>query len=334
MQKYFLYFYFLFSLSAQSPAEIADLIRATALSVSKHPLPLAAHWNLGQSSDGFSPAYQMKMIGQGHFLLPWFLMPEINADPVDPRWVSYYEGPIKRAAQLKLPISLVGTQWERLLSEENVYLKLPAEKNPNVVTADAQIKPEVSPFGPAAAWREVGTRWGSSGLIRKLQEWYPNPPLVIFVSNNEHAKLPWIRAEEDFRFKKLFGSGRSDDFKRKVVADGWIERYRSLQRGIRESLVSKAWRENAIFIAYDAFGPSHFARWPGWMEHSLYSSGRINPWALAWDGASPSFYTFNWSGITDYTVYSPQIEAMNWVFMQAETQKLNPKFWFEISTWD
>jgi hypothetical protein len=332
MQKYFIFI--VLSLILQSAACVADIIRATAVSVSDHPLPLAAHWNLGQSADGFSPAYQMRMIDRGHYLLPWFLMPEINADPTDPQWLSYYEGPIKRASRLKLPISLVSTQWERLLSVDNNYLNLPAEKNPNVVTPEGQIKPEVSPFGPTEAWREVGTKWGSSRMIRKLQEWYPNPPLVIFISNNEHAKLPWTRATEDRRFNTLFGSERSDDFKRKVVGDGWIELYRALQLGIRESLISKSWKENAIFIAYDAFGPSHFARWPGWMEHSLYSSNRIDPWPLAWDGASPSFYTFNWSSITDYTVYSPQVEAMNWVFMQAEAQKLNPKFWFELSVWD
>jgi hypothetical protein len=321
-------------LVVQSSQDVANIIRATAVSVSGHPLPLAAHWNMGQSSEGFSPDYQMKMIDQGHYLLPWFLMPEIEADPADPRWLKYYEEAIKRAAQLKLPISLVGIQWEMLLTADNHYLELPAEKNPNVVTADGQIKPEVSPFGPASVWKEVGTRWGSSRMIRKLQEWYPDPPLVIFLSNNEHTKLAWTRAEEDRRFHKLYGSGRNDDFKRKVVGEGWIERYRSLQLGIRESLISKAWKENAIFIGYDAFGPSHFARWPGWMEYSLYSSGRIDPWPLAWDGASPSFYTFNWSAISDYMVYSPQIESMNWVFMQAETQILNPKFWFEISTWD
>jgi hypothetical protein len=30
----------------------------------------------------------------------------------------------------------------------------------------------------------------------------------------------------------------------------------------------------------------------------------------------------------------PQIESMNWIFMQAEAYKLNPKFWFELSVWD
>jgi hypothetical protein len=53
-----------------------------------------------------------------------------------------------------------------------------------------------------------------------------------------------------------------------------------------------------------------------------------------WDGGSPSYYAAYYYPITDYTIYSPQIESMNWVFMLREALKLNPKFWFEISIWD
>jgi hypothetical protein len=329
---------FLSAPAAQPPSAVVESIRSEALLRNSgnagRPLPLAAHWNMGEASDGFSPSYQMKMIDRGHYLLPWFLMPNVFAQPDDPRWIGYYEAAIKRAAQLKLPISLVGTQWEGVLSTADEYLNLPPDQNPNVVTADGQVRRQVSPFGPVNAWQDAGIKWGSSKMIKKLQEWYPNPPLVLFISNNEHSKLEWTKAEEDRRFAKLFGRGRDDDFKRKAVGDGWIERYRALQRGIREGLTSRIWKDNAIFIAYDAFGPSHFARWAGWMEHSLYSSGRISPWPLAWDGASPSFYVFNWSAILDYTVFSPQVETMNWVFMLNETWRLNPDFWFEISTWD
>jgi hypothetical protein len=42
----------------------------------------------------------------------------------------------------------------------------------------------------------------------------------------------------------------------------------------------------------------------------------------------------NWNPSTDYAVWSPQIEAMNWAFMLKEAYRLNPKFWFEISIWD
>jgi hypothetical protein len=321
-----------------SPSLLKETIRTEASAqfagMTDRPLPYVAHWNLGEVKDGFRPDYQMKLIDQGDYLLPWFLMPNEFADPEDPHWQEYYEAAIKRAAQLNMPISLVSTQWESILTTTDEYLNLPPDQNPNVVTARGQVRREVSPFGPVNVWKEAGMKWGSSRMMKKLQEWYPDPPMVLFVSNNEHVKLEWMKAEEDRRFAKLYGRGRDDNFKRKVVGDGWIERYRALQQGLREGLSGKPWKDNAVFIGYDAFGPSHFARWAGWMEHSLYSSGRVAPWPLAWDGGSPSFYVFNWSSITDYTVFSPQVEAMNWVFMLKEAQKLNPKFWFEISTWD
>src|SRR5262245_20226874 len=99
---------------AQSLSSIVAEIREEALRANSsdtgRPLPLAGHWNLGQEKNGFSPSYQMKLIECGHHLLPWFLLPEVVSNPEDPRWIDYYEAPIKRAAELKLPIALVGTQ--------------------------------------------------------------------------------------------------------------------------------------------------------------------------------------------------------------------------------
>jgi len=310
-----------------------EALRANSSDVGR-PLPLAGHWNLGQEKNGFSPDYQMKMIERGHHLLPWFLLPDGAVNPEDPRWISYYEAPIKRAAELKLPIALVSTQWEMILSVDDHYFSLPPDRNPNVVTADGKVRREVSPFGPVDAWREVGMKWASGPTMKRLQEWYPDPPLLLFVSNNESVKLQWMKVEDDQRYVKLFGRGRDDDFKRKVVADGWIERYRALQGGMRDGLVNSRWRDRARFIGYDAFGPAHFGRWAGWMEYALYSHGRVDPWPLAWDGGSPSFYVYNWAAMTDYTVFSPQVETMNWVFMQKEALRLNPRFWFEMSVWD
>lgn len=327
-------------LSAQrAPVEraTAERIRAEALrpsSLTDRPLPLAAHWNLGEVENGFAPDYQMRMIAAGHHLLPWFRLPNPEWRADDPQWTKYYQFPLAQASRLALPISLVSTQWESLLSTDSAYFDLPASENPNVIGPDGKARREVSPFGPVKWWREVGRKWTASPLARRLQQWYPNPPLVIFVSNNEHARLAWMKAEEDRHYLQRYGRGRSDDFKRRVVGEGWIERYRALQEGMREGLQSRAWREKAIFIGYDAFGPPHFGRWPGWMEYSLYSKGRIDPKPLAWDGGSPSYYVFNWNESTDHTVFSPQVEAMNWIFMQREAARLNPRFWFEISTWD
>jgi hypothetical protein len=319
------------------PAEraVADHIRAEALRPNEeNPLPLAAHWNLGEAENGFSPDYQMRKIAEGHHLLPWFRLPNPEWKGDDPQWNRYFESALRHAASLKLPVSFVSSQWEAMLTSDPAYFNLPENENPNVIGPDGKPRPEISPFGPVKWWREAGRKWTTSPLAQKLQGWYADPPLVIFVSNNEHARLWWVKAEEDRHYLKLYGRGRSDDFKRRVVGDGWIERYRALQEGMREGLQNRVWQTKAIFVGYDSFGPPHFGRWPGWMEYSLYTSGRIDPKPLTWDGGSPSYYVFNWNESTDYTVFGPQVEAMNWIFMRREAARLNPRFWFEISTWD
>ena len=295
------------------------------------PLPLAAHWNSGQKPNGFSPGYQMDMMARGYHLLPWFTLPV----PGQAAGYEYYEAAIKKAAKLHLPISFVSTQWESLLSYDPRYLNLPANQNPNVIDSSGKVIPEVCPFGPVALWREVGIKWTSSLVMRKLQEWYPDPPFVLFVSNNEHPKLQWKEAENSQRFVALFGKGRSGSFKRRVIGDGWIQCYRSLQDGMRKGLTASRWKEKAVFIGFNAFGTTDFGRQADWMNNSLYVPGRFEPWPLAWGGACASCSVDNnVSTITDYTVFSPQIGAINSVFMQKETNALNPAFWFEQSVWD
>jgi hypothetical protein len=170
--------------------------------------------------------------------------------------------------------------------------------------------------------------------MQRLQEWYPDPPRVVFLSNNEHAKLNWKEAESCARYVQMYGRGRDDNFKRKVFADGWRKKYRAIQAGMREGLVNESWKTNAIFVGYDAFGPPHLGRWPLWKDYSYYSPNRIDPHPLMWDGGSSSYYTNDWNDSTDYRVFSPQIEFMNLVFQKRLALKLNPSFWYEMSVWD
>lgn len=295
------------------------------------PLPLASHWNTGgPSGEGFTADLALRLIDQGHYVLPWLQMPSPSA----PRPANYVVPPaFDKLAQLRLPFTLVGTQWERLLTADPAYLGRPADQNPNVVRPDGRIDLKVSPFGPIAPWQEVGQRWATSPGLAQMQQRYPNPPRIVFLSNNEHSKLRWKEVEQDGRYLALYGAGRDDDFKRKVVGDGWIERYRALQSALRDGL-TPSWRQVALCAGYNAFGPPHFARWPQWKTHSLFVPGRVDPWPLAWDGASVSYYTNNWEAITDFTVYSPQTQAMNWVFMLEEARRNRPDFWFELSVWD
>lgn len=293
------------------------------------PLPLTATWNDGLLPGGFSPEYQLGLIEQGHYILPSFQMPGHTRATGE-----YYEKAMKKAAEMKLPLTLISTQWESLLTTEDEYYSLPPDKNPNVVNNDNIVMKKVSPFGPVKYWREVGGKRASDPLFPKIAKWYQEPPLVLFLSNNEHAKLRWHEAEISKRYMSLYGSGKTDEFKRKLFGDQWIERYGALFKGIEEHL-PPSWAEaNHLFCGYNAFGPGAFGRWYGWINYSLYSTGRFEPWPAVWDGASVSYYVNDWDPSVDYTVWSPQVRAMNWVFMLDEARRMNPDFWFELSVWD
>ncbi|MBI4026327.1 MAG: PKD domain-containing protein [Verrucomicrobia bacterium] len=344
------------SRAEDKPLPVPEAVRVEALrpnhSEAGRPLPLAAHWGVGEGgADGFTPEYQFQLLDQGRHVLPWFSHPPTDrwlqetwkpGAPEREKWIEAkmkeYELRIQKAAQLRLPLTFLGTQWESLLTTDKAYLDLPPEKNPNEAGLDGTIQPKVSPFGPVEPWREVGGKWTAGIFMKKLQEWYPDPPLVIFISNNEHSKLQWNEVETSKGYLERYGKGRDDDFKRRVVSEGWIERYRALQAAMREGLVNSAWKKNAMFVGYEVLGPPHMGRPMEppeyWKLYSGYFPGRIDSGPLAWGGGSPSYYLHNWMPITDFTVWSPQIESMNWIFMLQEAHKLNPRFWFEMSTWD
>jgi hypothetical protein len=262
-------------------------------------------------------------------LLPWFAFERPDAK-LEPHQVKALE----ECQRLGLPIAFISTQWEHFLSTDKRLLSLPPEQNPNVIGGDSIPQRRISPFGAVGPWKEVGERWGSAPMLRQAAAIYPNPPLILFLSNNEHVKLTWPKAEDDRRFTEQFGSGKDDAFKRKAVGDGWIERYRALQESFRSRLPAETWRTTAKFVGYNAFGPETMGRWVNWVQHALHTPDRMSPWPLAWDGGAPSFYTNNWEMATDYTVFSPEVQAMNWRPMLKLAYKDNPDFWFEMSLWD
>lgn len=302
------------------------------------PLPLAATW--APLDHNFSPLYQLKQIDQGHHLLLCFTWPtpdyEWNEKMRAKKWDTYWEPAIVQAARKKLPISLQRFQFEMELTRMDDYRKLPADKNPNVINLQGEVIGTLDPMGPIEAWRNWGTRIiKENSALQRIEKMYPDPPLVMFLSNNEHNILRPEQAETSKRFVDKYGTERDIFFKRKVFSEALIERYHALQDAMRQALSEPLWRQNVRFVAYDAFSPSFLGRWYGWQAHSYYTPQMLDWAPLAWDGGSPSYYTHNWASfLTDYTSSSIQIEAMNWVFELHDVYAKNPNFWFELSTWD
>ncbi len=304
------------------------------------PLPLASTWGTGiyhyggpGRARGVDPAWQLEQIEEGRRYLPVFAMPEMGFD--DEQYADYLYPPFERVADLELPFCLLGSQWERHLTSAEEYFSLPPGENPNVVTPEGVILKKLDPFGPTEPWFELGKRLTDHPVMDRLQEIYPDPPRIIFVSNNEHTKLRWTEVAKSKRYLEKYGEDQPNDFKRKVVGDAWIKKYRALQKGMREGLKSKAWQEKSVFIGYGGdVGMEAMGRWAGWTKYSLHSQGRASIAPYQWDGVSPSYYMHNWSAVSDYQVMGNQIEAMNAIPALKEAYKINPEFWFEISVWD
>jgi hypothetical protein len=270
-------------------------------------------------------------------VLPWMGWPQGDPDKDErtaARFEDYYAGLLGYCRAMKLPISFRGTQWEAMLVKGD-YRALPPAECPAVISPDGKVIPKLSPFGPIDKWRDPAREYVDTPGMKRLQAMYPNPPLVLFVSNNEAPDLRWHQVEElSKRYLDKYGKGRPDEFKRKVVAEGWMERYPVMFDAMRDALVSPAWKKNVRFVGYGAFGPSHFGRWAGWKEYSLVTDEWTSPDWHIWDGGSPSYYTHNWCPNRDHWVWSTQVQSMNWIFQLDEAWKVNPDFWWEVSIWD
>src|SRR5262249_14379454 len=145
------------------------------------------------------------------------------------------------------------------LSEPGKWRNLPAEKSPLDINLEGKIKNRLSPWGAVEPWHEAGVYQTSSKAFKELQAWYPDPPRVLLMSNNEANKL---RPKEDVeaeskRYVDAYGKGKPHAFIRGVMAEGYVERYRALLKGIKEGLSSEAWRKNCLTVAYNGFGPPH-----------------------------------------------------------------------------
>jgi hypothetical protein len=304
---------------------VAAIRRAAILDTAGagHPLPLAASW---QTSDGplsFTPSFAIEQIRAGRYVLPWFWIDEPGRAGQEYSHSTvrlYYEPPLTYVAREHLPLTILASQWENLLTERFAAY--------SATGPDGHALP-LSPLGPVAPWAEVGRIWAQSPVIRALEQRYPDPPLVEFLSNNEQPKL----GPQDLGV--VSNNDRPENVaQRRRIGDAWIERYRALIRGFRDGLEAPGWRAHAIFVGYDALSSSAVGRWGGWREETLGLPGRIEPWPYAWEGASVSYYLHDWAPDADDTVWGPEIEAMNFLPVLAEVRHANPGFWFEMSSWD
>ena len=313
-------------LAAMAQSITTEALKAF-LDSDEHSLPLLSHWNVGipELTDAMNPMYMIGRIEQGeHILVSWKLDP-YYADTIGS---SYYEESIKKAAELQLPLVFILPSPESALTKDSYYKGLPIEDNPNVVDANNNILDKLSPFGPDDKWKEVGSHWSNTALMDNLQTWYPNPPLVIFISEDEAEKLSWNELASSSRFSQQYPIDKDDHFKRILVGAKWIEKYRQLQNGFKEGFTETAWKNNAKFINYNKFS-GNFGKSADWIENATVTNQYTDVWPLTADGVTVDFDLTD--SKNDTTANAPHVLANNFNFMLKEAKRVNSNFAYQLS---
>lgn len=298
------------------------------------PLPLLASYN-GRTW-GWGPEYQMKLLEKGFKILPWFNWPE-NLNLSSPTSVTnfdaYFKTYLEYCKDLEIPIHFRGTQWERILITDSTYCPDAANCSSIVTPEDGATR--LTPFGNITYWDAPASVYFDTDAMRRVRSFYPEPPQIFFHSNNETQKLQWHNAELDARYVAAYGTSQTDNAKREIFGDLWIDRFNRMIDKNRSVLPSTYWKNNSKFVSYNALGYRHFGRWSGWMDYSLITEDQLTPDWDMWEGSTASYYDNNWEPkSTDYTVRSNQIEAMNYLFQIEEMKTVNSDFLVEMALWD
>jgi len=340
----------------QTAADVnADISRwATLPSVGPEgrPLPLAGSW---MAEGMWGPNRFVEMIKQGHHVLITFIDPHFvaarahyGARGFDQRVrerIEEYRPALEFAREHNLPIAIRGWNWDHrvVLYQQEILARMTDRKiTPDIdarMLENGEPTNLIDPFGPVEAWREWGTFWFGHEIIRKMQEIYPNPPMVIFLNNNEGPKVRSAGQinEKCDRFVAKFGKGpHTNEFKEKAIREGYEELFAALFESAREALIEPAWKKNVRFVAYNnLWGTGSIGQ--GGNPHSGIGFNAEEGWTQwrMYDGGMPELYDNDWQpGKTDYTPWSPQTEAMNYYSAQPLIFAEEPNFYWSAITWD
>ena len=264
---------------------------------------------------------------------------------------NYYRPALLYAKTHKLPIAIRGWNWAvTLVDIENGVAgrgrptrQLGPDDTAKLIKNGTVFNKLADPFGPIGRWQEFGQIWMGHEVMRRIQEIYPDPPMVVFINNNEVGQITDAASIDDTtdRYVAQHGTGTTLEFRARMIREGYAERYAALFASARAAFVETAWRDNVRFIAYNnqptqilgrnemnwnrriGFDPNPGPGF-GFSEHRKY------------DGGTPEYYDNHWQAPNkgDWSPWSPQAEASNMIaYQDARVWAENPNFYWSSSLW-
>ncbi len=322
-----------------TPAQPVDAVASDPCNGS-YPLPFATHWtpHRKERSGSTQPPWQIEQLQNGRHWMPAFWMGNFRQGW--DKWAqTYYPALLAEARRRQLPIAFVSTQWDRVIYEESPWKDAAPENSALFRNLEGHVEAKLDPFGAKAPWSEAGHAWSSAEVMTKLQELYPDPPYVVFVSNNEAARLEQREVELSAAYQARYGAGHDEDFRRRKLGDHYIDRYKAHVEGFRSGL--GVWKDRSIIIGWggSTIGLGRGDWWPNGNlpNNGMSVPGRLSVFPFAWDGSAVRYYVKSQSthDFSDHTFRSPQAEIMNLPLQIEFACQQNPKYYWELTTfWD
>jgi hypothetical protein len=336
------------------------------------PLPVTGSWNIGRfynsgyeiSADApfpeaWGPTSLTEMVESGHHVLPTFFdpmaRPNLESDPeaVDLEAVSESFGgtsggwkgkeliqpALDYCAEHGLPIAFRDWNWAANVAKHRS--DLPTDETARFIKNGEKTN-NASPIAPVERWREFGEFWLGHPTMQAIQDVYPDPPLVVFLDNNEAGNIGAgaISTEAD-RFVEEFGedtvANMSGERKAEIIHEGYRERYQAMFEAARE-VAPEGWQDDLKFVAYNAF-PWPKPRGENQMlaiDDVANAPDQFPEWSY-FDGAMPENYMNDWQvgrGKTDFSPWSPQQEATSYAPMAEQVFEEAPEYYYANIGWD
>ena len=342
-------------------ADIAHWATLPADGPAGHPMPLTGSWNIGrwyqqpwkgwgQGGDStrkpsvkdrkpqaWDPTYFTELIQQGHHVLPSFPDPMTRGAPEGglTRLGVRFEPALEYCAKHKLPIAF--RDWNLADNVAKHEKGLPNEESARFIVNGKQKGRKASPIGAIERWREFGRAWGGSGFTQAMAKIYPDPPLIVYLNNNEAGEIRARDIDENAtRFVEKYGADLPNARKAEILHEGYRERYQALFAAAREA-APEGWVPAMRFVAYNAFPwPKLRGVTPLQIKDYDQLPSRFHEWSY-FDGAMPEFYNNQWQvgrGKTDFSCWSPQAESTTYAPMARDVFKVDPDYYFGAIGWE
>lgn len=300
-------------------------------------------WNTGEfqlhdgQDTGYHPDWQYEQVTSGKHISPTFEFMSHNfASNIREAKPHYYEPMWSHARENKLPLVLIGRNFEDLFRTMSPWKDMGADDNLHVVLADGTVKTRwVSPWNKNSHhWYDLGLRMGQY-LQREYADDYPDPPHVYIGNNNEMGIPRLVDAMKDVAMPDYLVLAEKQLIHREMWEGIRLRRGHFL-RGLRDGCPS--WANVLHVYAYTGFGNS-------FGEVDIRSDP--HRYRLPWAGADGRIefaglnvtanigYLHNWSTHSPHKVRSPQVEAGNARYaLDRYRDSVNPAFDLETHFWN